>query len=57
MITQSLQALKNVEREFIQLHRNLRKKINALQKEKAGLLAEIAKHETTKPKNEDFSQT
>jgi len=92
MITQSLQALKNVEREFIQLHRNLRKKINALQKEKAGLLAEIeslkekgeakarelenevtmlrkevraletlfstkAKYETTKPKNEDLSQT
>jgi predicted nuclease with TOPRIM domain len=92
MITQSLQALKNVERELIQLHKNLRKKIKALQKEKAGLLAEIenlkekgeakahelenevtilrkevkaletlfntkAKHETTKPKKEGFSQT
>ena len=92
MITQGLQALKNVEREFIQLHKNLRKKMKALQKEKAGLLAEIeslkekggakarelenevtilrkevraletllntkAKHETTKPKNKDSSQT
>jgi uncharacterized protein YlxW (UPF0749 family) len=92
MITQSLQALKNVERKLIQLHKNLRKKINVLQKEKAGLLEEIeslkekgeakarelenevttlrkevkaletlfntkAKHETTKPKNENSSQT
>ena len=92
MITQSLQALKDLEREFIQLHKNLRKKIETLQKEKAGLLAEIeslkekgeakahelenevtmlrkevkaletlfntkGKHETKKPKNEDFSQT
>ncbi|MDH5624267.1 MAG: hypothetical protein OEY39_07360 [Candidatus Bathyarchaeota archaeon] len=92
MIAQSLQALKNLEREFMQLHRNLRKKIETLEKEKAGLLAEIEglkekgeakarelenevttlkkevealetlfntrrKHETMKPKNEDFHQT
>jgi len=92
MITQSFRALKDVERELIQLNKNLRRKIKALQKEKAGLLEEIeslkekgeakarelenevtilrkevraletlfntkAKHKTTKPKNEDLSQT
>ena len=41
MITQNLQALKNLEKEFTQLHRNLRKKIETLKKEKASLLSEI----------------
>lgn len=41
MIPQNLQALKNLEKEFTQLHRNLRKKIETLKKEKASLLAEI----------------
>lgn len=49
MITQSLQALKDVEREFMQLLRNLRKKIETLEREKAGLLAEI---ESLKEKGE-----
>jgi len=44
-----LQALKDVEREFIQLLRKLRKKIETLEKEKAGLLAEI---ESLKEKGE-----
>ena len=41
MITQNLQALKNIEREFMQLLQNLRKKIETLEKEKTDLLAEI----------------
>jgi len=49
MFTQSLQALKNLEREFMQLLRNLRKKIETLEKEKGGLLAEI---ESLKEKGE-----
>ena len=44
-----MQALKDVEREFIQLLRKLRKKIETLEKEKAGLLAEI---ESLKEKGE-----
>jgi predicted nucleic acid-binding Zn-ribbon protein len=49
MTTQSLQALKNLEREFMQLLRDLRKKIETLEKEKTGLLAEI---ESLKEKGE-----
>lgn len=41
MTTYTLDALKNTERKFIELLRNLRKKIETLEKEKAGLLAEI----------------
>jgi predicted nucleic acid-binding Zn-ribbon protein len=53
MFTQSLQALKNLEREFMQLLRDLRKKIETLEKEKAGLLAEI---ESLKEKGEAKAQ-
>jgi hypothetical protein len=49
MIAQNLQALKNLERAFMQLLQNLRKKIETLEKEKADLLAEI---ESLKEKGE-----
>ena len=41
MTTYTLHALEDTEREFMKLLRNLRKKIEKLEKEKAGLLAEI----------------
>jgi len=41
MTTHTLHALKNTEKKFMELLRNLRKKIETLEKEKAGLLAEI----------------
>jgi len=41
MTTYTLQALKNTEKKFMELLRKLRKKIETLEKEKAGLLAEI----------------
>jgi len=41
MTTPTLLALKNTEMKFMELLRNLRKKIKTLEKEKAGLLAEI----------------
>ena len=41
MITYTLHALKNTEKKFMELLRNLREKIETLEKEKAGLLAEI----------------
>jgi predicted RNase H-like nuclease (RuvC/YqgF family) len=41
MVTYTLDALKNTEKKFMELLRNLRKKIEKLEKEKAGLLAEI----------------
>ena len=41
MITHTLHALRNTEMEFMELLRNLRKKIQTLEKEKAGLLTEI----------------
>lgn len=40
MTTYTLHALKNTEK-FVELLRNLRKKIETLEKEKAGLLSEI----------------
>jgi len=41
MTLYTLHALKNTEKKFMELLRNLRKKIETLEKEKAGLLAEI----------------
>ena len=41
MTTHTLQALKNTEMKFMELLRNLRKKIETLEEEKAGLLTEI----------------
>ena len=41
MITYTLHTLKNTEKKFMELLRNLREKIETLEKEKAGLLAEI----------------
>jgi len=41
MTPRTLQALKDTERKFMELLGNLRKKIETLEKEKAGLLAEI----------------
>jgi uncharacterized protein YlxW (UPF0749 family) len=41
MTTYTFRALKNTEKKFMELLRNLRKKIETLEKEKAGLLAEI----------------
>lgn len=41
MTTHPLQALKNTEMKFMELLRNLRKKIETLEEEKAGLLTEI----------------
>ncbi len=41
MTTQTLHALKDTEDKFMELLRNLRKKIETLEKEKADLLAEI----------------
>jgi len=41
MIARNLHALKNTEKKFMELLRNLREKIETLEKEKAGLLAEI----------------
>jgi len=49
VIAQNLQALRNTERKFMELLRNLREKIEKLEKEKAGLLAEI---ESLKEKGE-----
>jgi len=49
MIAHNLHALKNTEKKFMELLRNLRKKIEKLEKEKAGLLAEI---ESLKEKGE-----
>ena len=44
-----MHALKNTEKKFMELLRNLRKKIETLEKKKAGLLAEI---ESLKEKGE-----
>jgi len=41
MATYTLHTLKNTEKKFAELLRSLRKKIETLEKEKAGLLAEI----------------
>ena len=49
MATYTLHALKNTEKKFMELLRNLRKKIETLEREKAGLLAEI---ESLKEKGE-----
>jgi uncharacterized protein (UPF0335 family) len=49
MTKQNLQALEKLEKEFTQLHRNLIKKIETLEQEKAALLVEI---ESLKEKGE-----
>ena len=49
MTKQNLQALEKLEKEFTQLHKNLIKKIETLEQEKAALLAEI---ESLKEKGE-----
>lgn len=49
MTKQKLQALEKIEKELTQLHKNLIKKIETLEKEKAALLAEI---ESLKEKGE-----
>ncbi len=49
MFAQTFHALKNTEKKFMELLRNLRKKIETLEKERAGLLAEI---ESLKEKGE-----
>ncbi len=49
MTKQNLQALEKIEKEFTQLHKNLIKKIETLEQEKAALLAEI---ESLKEKGE-----
>jgi len=49
MIAHNLHALKNTEKKFMELLRNLREKIETLEKEKAGLLADI---ESLKEKGE-----
>lgn len=41
MATQTFQALKNTEKQFMELLRNLREKIETLEKEKTCLLTEI----------------
>jgi uncharacterized protein YlxW (UPF0749 family) len=41
MTSHNLHALKNIEKMFMELLRNLREKIETLEKEKTGLLAEI----------------
>jgi len=41
MTIHTFHALKNTEKKFMELLRNLREKIETLEKEKAGLLAEI----------------
>jgi len=49
MIARNLHVLKNTEKKFMDLLRNLREKIETLEKEKSGLLAEI---ESLKEKGE-----
>jgi len=49
MTTHTFHALKNTEKKFMELLRDLREKIEMLEKEKAGLLAEI---ESLKEKGE-----
>ena len=49
MTKQNLQALEKLEKEFTQLHKNLIKKIETLEQEKAALLEEI---ESLKEKGE-----
>ncbi len=53
MTMQNLRALKNIEGKFMELLRGLREKIERLEKEKAGLLAEI---ESLKEKGEAKAQ-
>lgn len=49
MIARNLHVLKNTEKKFMELLRKLREKIETLEKEKSGLLAEI---ESLKEKGE-----